>query len=151
MVFYKKISLRCDHRAWEAVVCHQLKTKMETMVALCVSVWAQREGATEVRKGKADSLFTQLEESTFLWGSSSSWKKWHKKNDLSNAMLPHVLTCKKTLAGPLYWTVNKPEDRIKKTFYTTANTDTPLCYQSVHLRNVKKSRTTVLVWLKLDF
>lgn len=57
-----------------------------------------------MKKGKAESIFTQSGRATFYWAFSSSGKgkeSAKKKNDLSNAMLPCVLICTRILGEPV--------------------------------------------------
>lgn len=113
--FTKTSSLRCDNRGlWEAAGCHQQKAASETMLGLCASVWAQCEGATEVRKGKADSVSHQLEKAAFLRGSSSSGKagRKKKKEGRMTCQMPCCLVywhAQRAPEGPLYCTVNQPK------------------------------------------
>lgn len=63
------------------------------MLGLCTSVWAQCEGVREVRKGKADNVFTQAGRDYIPPGFFSFRKgRAKEKNDLSNAMVFRVLT-----------------------------------------------------------
>lgn len=76
------------------------KTKTWTILALCPTLWVQCEGATEVRKGKKTAFFftswKELHSSGVLHHQQRQQKQ--KNNDLSYAMLQHVLTCTKNTA-----------------------------------------------------
>lgn len=57
-----------------------------------------------MRKGKADSVFTPagkgfIPPGFFIFRKGRAKKKKRRKNDLSNAMLPRVLTCTKGAGG----------------------------------------------------
>lgn len=114
--FTKTSSLRCDNRGlWEAAGCHQQKAASETMLGLCASVWAQCEGATEVRKGKADSVFTPagkgcIPPGFFIFRKGRAKKK--KKEGRMTCQMPCCLVywhAQRAPEGPLYCTVNQPK------------------------------------------
>lgn len=96
---------------WEAAGCHQQKAKSETMLGLCASVWAQCEGAREVRKGKADSVFTQSWKRLHSTGLLHLQEKGGQKEEWlvkrRHAWLVYWHAPKRLREGPLYWTVNK--------------------------------------------